>query len=154
MVQSLESAGTDDPRLVPALTQRAESDWILTDDDCAQYAKKLSDTQYHLIQMTSLSPEKDHKAVCSDVITLTDYLDDTGAADAELKSILAAYDYDGVQDVESQYGEMAAQVMCECIFESLCTGLGADIRFVGTRDECKKYITEVISRGAQASSST
>jgi hypothetical protein len=43
-----------------------------------------------------------------------------------------------VQDVENQYREMAVQVMCKCVFESLRTGLETDIRFVGTQDECEK----------------
>lgn len=118
--------------------------WTLCDDDTLQYAQEQARAQYRLIQMFPYNAEKDSYMVYTDVISLTDYLDQDGSADKELASILRSYEYADVQYVRNEYGDMADQVMCECIFESLILELTGTILFRGTAAECAVFINDYI----------
>ena len=130
-------------------TGAGNTPWVLCDDDTRQHALMLSETEFRLVQMDLRDPEKRTYMVCSDVITLDGWLDKDGEAGGGLAAILKSYGYAGTRQVRAEYGDMANQVMCECIFESLIPELGAQPLYTGTEQECERYIAEYISRARQ-----
>lgn len=121
-------------------------DWLHTDDAPNQYVKRLSDTRYHLVQITPSVPNTDKCDVYSDIITITDYLKQDGSADEQLASVLATYGYNDVEHVKAEYGSAANQILCECLFESQWPGQGAKVSFTGARAECEGYVMDYIKR--------
>jgi hypothetical protein len=115
--------------------------WILTDDGSQQYVWKIGEDKFCLIDTELSSFRSDDDAtydVFTDTVCIQDYPLD------EIKTILRTYSYDGIEDVEAQYGEMANQIIAECIFEHYGT-FGIEPLFTGPLDECKKYIEEYVS---------
>lgn len=113
--------------------------WILTDDDCAQYLRRTSNVNYEGWMLTEVSDDgtcEVHHAF----ISLADYELFSEEFDAEY---LNPYDYANIEDLYSQYWDEWDQIVVECImetelFETPCS-------FVGTFDECNRYIVRVIS---------
>jgi len=106
-------------------------EWILTDDDSFQHVKCISDDTYHLIEMGLINPETDEYEVYTDVICITDYLN-------ELDEILSEFGYgDGACENESN------QIIAECIFEH--NGIfQASQLIAGSEGECEKFILDFI----------
>lgn len=120
--------------------------WILTDDDTLQHVKKFNDTDFRLVEMGMRNPDDGSCKVYADYISITDYLDDAGNADADLLSILQSFGYESAAHVRDIYGDSANQIMCECIFESVSSREGTSL-FVGAEPECIGFITDYICEG-------
>ena len=116
--------------------------WILTDDSSQQYVKKIDDNKFCLID-TELSSFRSDDDATYDVFTDTTCIKDYPLDETEM--ILRTYTYEGIEDVKAQYGEMANQVIAECIFEHYGT-FAVEPLFTGSFEDCKKYIEEYISR--------
>ena len=113
--------------------------WILTDDDCAQYLRRTGNVNYEGWMLAEVADD-DTCEVHHAFISLADY--DLSSEDFEAE-YLNPYDYTNLEDVYSQYGDECEQIVVECImetelFETPCS-------FVGTFDECERYIVRVIS---------
>lgn len=113
--------------------------WILTDDDCAQYLRRTGNVNYEGWMLAEVADD-DTCEVHHAFINLEDYEIDSEDFEAEY---LNPYDYTNLEDVYSQYGDELEQIVVECImetelFETPCS-------FVGTFDECNRYIVRVIS---------
>ena len=118
-----------------------DGDWALTDDDSCQYVKKLDENTLSLIEMCIISINPDRYEVYADTINVQEHLE---GAEQRLKEIIHGYGYLDYPDVVEKYGEEAAQVVAECIFEhygSFCTGS----LYIGSEDECADYIRKYVS---------
>lgn len=111
------------------------AEWILTDDDCSQYVKQLDDTVFKLIQISSIGYD-DEKAVYKETIDLEDFDED------DIRQILYGFSYDGIEDVQNQYGDASNQIIAECLFEDRIYWLPHC--FQGTYQECEDYIKQYI----------
>lgn len=118
------------------------NNWILTDDDSCQYVKQLSESEFHLIELSLINPKTDEYEVYYDEIDVDDYLDDERE---KLISILGGFGYNSIEDVISHYGENANQIMAECIFEHFGSFFGNRV-FIGKYDECEKFIKEYLEQ--------
>ena len=110
-------------------------EWILTDDDCSQYVKKLDYTIFKLIQISSIGYD-DKKAVYKETIDLEDFDED------DIRQMLYGFSYDGIEDVQNQYGDASNQIIAECLFEDRIYWL--PYCFQGTYQECEDYIKQYI----------
>lgn len=113
--------------------------WILTDDDCAQYLRRTGNVNYEGWMLAEVADD-DTCEVHHAFINLEDYEIDSEDFEAEY---LNPYGYANLEDVCSQYEDEWEQIVVECImetelFETPCS-------FVGTFDECNRYIVRVIS---------
>lgn len=88
--------------------------WELTDDSNFQYVKRRNDMTYSLIEITQYGCDDGLYEVYHDTIDFTDYF--TTMQD-ELKEILNEFGYVSVDDVICMCGDLAVQIICECIFE-------------------------------------
>lgn len=110
-------------------------EWILTDDDCSQYLKKLDNAIFKLIQISSIGYD-DKKAVYKETIDLEDFDEDT------ILESLNRFGYSSVEDVVNQYGDASNQIIAECLFEDRIYWLPHC--FQGTYQECEDYIKQYI----------
>lgn len=101
----------EDAPCIPVVDEPTPShDWVLTDNDCAQYVRFVEDGVYDLIQVIAL-PEDFQ--IARGRIYLSDY------GEIERRSILAAYSYGEFEDLVDQFGEVkAGQLFAECAFET------------------------------------
>lgn len=90
------------------LAKRGPSVWMKTDD--MQWRKKISDKQYHLVEVRALP---DGYIYVTGIIDLTDY------TDKEILSYISGYGYASVEAMKKTYEENVDGVIAECIFE--CT---------------------------------
>lgn len=116
-------------------------EWILTDDDCAQYVRSIGNANYEGWMLTEVADDGTCEAHHV-FINLEDYELDSEEFEAEY---LNPYDYASLEDVCSQYEEAWEQIVVECImeteiFETPCS-------FVGSVEECERYIVSKISSG-------
>lgn len=111
------------------------NEWILTDDDCIQYVKKLDNTVFKLIQVADLGCN-DESAVYKETIDLEDFDNDT------IQQSLQGFGYDGIDGVANQYGDASNQIIAECLFEDRIYWLPHC--FQGTYQECEDYIKQYI----------
>lgn len=110
--------------------------WICTDDDSAQYVKKLSESKFALIEMGLVDPERDVYAVYTAEIDLDDIIENSHV---ELLTALNSYSYSNEIDVRKEYGDSANQIMAECFFEFLGPN-GANILLEDDEDKCRSFI--------------
>lgn len=111
------------------------SEWILTDDDCCQYVKKLDDTVFKLIQISSFGYDG-KSTVYAETIDLDDYDED------DILKTIQGYGYDSVDNVIAHYDDYANQVIAEYLFESRVCCLPH--RYCGTQAECEDFVKEYI----------
>ena len=84
--------------------------FVCTDSDCAQYAERISDTQYSYIEYRECFGEY---IVCHAVIDLTDYSLD------EIVEYCSTY-YNSLEQIVADYGfRKSLRIIAECIFEQL-----------------------------------
>jgi hypothetical protein len=96
----------------------ANCPWVMTDKDSCQHVRKNSDTEFTFIEMAQIEPPgaiHPNFEVYADTIDIRDYLEDDDGI--TLNGILASYGYESVDAIKAEYGNMANQIMCECIFE-------------------------------------
>lgn len=87
--------------------------WILTDPDCYQYCKKLSDNRYWYIELREVGDfSSPFYWVYATQIDLEFYTDD------EITDYITGY-YDDIEQIRKIYGNEANQIISECIFECL-----------------------------------
>lgn len=105
--------------------------WKLTDDDCAQYVRRVGPRTYELVQYESYFYDTPRIEVYADTICLEDYKED------EIAEILHSYDYDGVEDVWRRYGshDAANQIIAECVFEHYLCMANEPLVTVATEEE-------------------
>ena len=118
------------------------SEWIMTDNDSMQHAKKLSDSKFELVEMGLANPVQKTYQVYTATIDVSKY---TGAKLLELLTILGSYSYTSVIDVKERYGEAANQIIAECIFEYYGTS-DAEILFEGSEDDCVGFIENFVAQ--------
>lgn len=87
------------------------TNWICTDDDCAQHCLKHSDTKYEFVQLCGIDEES--VWVQHTIIDLNDYQEEN-----EINEILHSYDYRSKQDLKRIYSKNWHQILAECIFET------------------------------------
>lgn len=86
-------------------------EWVLTDPDCNQYGKQLSDFSWSYIESRLLG--NGEYAVSQAVVDLQDYSLD------EWEEYISGY-YKSIEEVVSSYGfRKALQIIAESIFEQL-----------------------------------
>jgi len=136
--------------------------WILSDDDSYQHVIRVEGMPsgygdvFKLVEVADISSITGRSGSCvvvSGLVCLGDYLEDGFGDDEtmnELNSILATYGYCNVDDVKTQYGDQATQIIAECVFET--GGLMKNaIIFAGTKAECVGFINKsLISTGPSA----
>lgn len=114
--------------------------WKCGDPDSFQYLRvsKENPNLWEAVEMrgpypgpNDLDPGK--FGVVHTVIDLDDYSDD------EIIDYIKGYGYDTVEYIEEQYGEMATQVIVECIFECL----EDDFELTGSEKDCERYIKNI-----------
>lgn len=130
--------------------------WVLTDDDCLQYLKKINQAEYRCIQLAPYPISEGNEdtilyQVCQADI---DVIYNMKTDPAKVVNILASYGYCDYPDdsrfitsddvlkvvnyVLEDYGEAGYQIIAECIFEDIPF---YDIRiFKGTEEECISFI--------------
>ena len=93
--------------------------WFLTDDSCAQYCRKVSDTEYEFVQLQwmDMFPHED-----SDYC-VTNSMIDVGSMDLDDVEIAICGFYDSVQAMVESYGKDMSvadycQIIAECAFEN------------------------------------
>lgn len=83
--------------------------WILTDDNCRQYLKKISSKTYCCVEIRDKGQSY---LVCTSVIDLTCY------ADEDLLGIIKTFGYESFDEVRHIYGDdVFEQIIAECVFE-------------------------------------
>lgn len=112
------------------------AEWILTDDDCSQYVKKLDNTVFKLIQIADFGCSDELYAVYKETIDLEDFHED------DIRQSLHSFGYDSVEDVQNQYGDAFNQIIAECLFEDRICWL--PYKFQGAYQECEDYIKQYI----------
>jgi len=87
--------------------------WILTDDDCKQYVRRISPRTFELIEYAMVNPEVPLYEIYVDTICLDDY------EAFEIDEVLRGFGYTDIGDVQEKYATRneANQVIAECIFE-------------------------------------
>ena len=80
--------------------------WILTDDDCFQICRRYDEDHYELYQITG--QEEIGFYVTHAII---DY------NECHIKSICDCYGYEGIEQLQSMYGDAWKQIIAECQFE-------------------------------------
>ena len=93
--------------------------WFLTDDSCAQYCRKITDTEYEFVQLQWMDvlPHKD-----SDYF-VTNSTVNVGSMDLdEIETAICSF-YDSVQAMVESYGKDMSvtdycQIIAECAFEN------------------------------------
>lgn len=95
------------------MRKNEKSEWICTDDDCAQYCLKHSETVFELIQYTKT--EKEQWLISYAMIDLNDYIKEK----ENIQSILRSYGYRSMDHLREIYGKDTNQILAECIFETI-----------------------------------
>jgi hypothetical protein len=118
----------------------------LIDDESFQHVKKIKDTEdtrdtFSLMELSLINPETEEYEVYEDTICVDEYLQ---TKRDELERIVTT-GYKNIDDVINKYGNAAAQVMAELIFEYY-GGFHANHIFAGSEDECRDFIKEYIIR--------
>lgn len=117
-------------------------EWVMTDDDCAQYARLVEPGVYELIQVVELPDDFQiaHGRVC-----LNDY------SEEEKHTILATYDYPSFETmVETMGEETASQLFTECAFEyEFQKYLAWDEPDFATFEAAAARVKQIISKGKQ-----
>ena len=93
--------------------------WFLTDDSCAQYCRKVSDTEYEFVQLqwVDMLPHED-----SDYC-VTNSTVDVGSMDiVDVENAIYGF-YDSIQALVASYGKDMSiadycQIIAECAFEN------------------------------------
>lgn len=93
--------------------------WFLTDDSCAQYCRKITDTEYEFVQLQwmDMLPHKD-----SDYCVINSTVN-VGSMDLdEIETAICGF-YDSVQAMVESYGKDMSvadycQIIAECAFEN------------------------------------
>jgi len=121
-------------------------EWVSTDDSCFQYVKKISETEYSLIELACYGRDEVQKyEVYEDTIDLQDYFN--GKTD-ELLMVLSGFGYESLEVVRMHYGDEANQVMAECLFEYYGSHEANQI-FIGVECEAIVAIMDFISEKGQ-----
>lgn len=93
--------------------------WFLTDDSCAQYCRKITDTEYEFVQlqwMDMLPREDSDYCVTNSTVNV-------GSMDLdEIETAICSF-YDSVQAMVESYGKDMSvadycQIIAECAFEN------------------------------------
>lgn len=122
---------------------KENNDWFCTDNDCMQYCKKHSDTEFEFIQavwLDTCDDDSDNYAVCTGYIDLDLYSED------DKEGAIASYDYT-MESVVEIYEDAANQIIAECLFEDDCLTDAHSIAGVVSREDAEdiiqKYIDEI-----------
>ena len=95
--------------------------WFLTDDSCAQYCRKITDTEYEFVQlqwMDMLPHEDSDYCVTNSTI-------DVGSMDiVDVENAIYGF-YDSISALVASYGKDMSvadycQIIAECAFENEC----------------------------------
>lgn len=95
--------------------------WFLTDDSCAQYCRKIADTEYEFVQlqwMDMLPHEDSDYCVTNSTI-------DVGSMDiVDVENAIYGF-YDSISALVASYGKDMSvadycQIIAECAFENEC----------------------------------
>lgn len=90
--------------------------WILTDDDCYQWTKKLNEDCYQFLMILSTFDNKYN--IIMETVSLNEFLTDDEDDMKNIQEIIQAYDYDSLDDLKEIYGDSWKQILAECIFEN------------------------------------
>lgn len=117
--------------------QKLSRQWTSTDDDCAQWCRRLSDDLYELVQVVELP--NDTFAVAHSFVSLSDYTLE------EKEKILTAYDYSSWEDLLLKTGSAkeADQIFAECAFEDEALENLSKVTFA-TFKEAENEVSEII----------
>lgn len=130
---------------------RKNNGWYCTDNDCMQYCRKISETEYEFIQAVWLDTcgddprsenaknESDNYAICTGYIDLDLYSEE----DKEGSIGSYCYTMDSVKEI---YGDAANQIIAECLFEDDCLVDGHSIAGVVSWDDAEKIIQKYIDK--------
>lgn len=128
---------------------RENNNWTLTDNDCLQYCKKHSDTEFSFIQAVWLDTcgddpksenakdESDNYAICTGYIDIDLYSTD------DIEAAISSYDYT-MESVKEIYGEDANQIIAECLFETDCLYDGNSIAGIVSWSDAAQIIYKYI----------
>lgn len=112
----------------------------LTDDDSKQYIKKINSDTFKCIELRPVGDyDQDTHCAYFSTIHLEYYTQE------EQEYYFEPYGYKTAQDVIDNYGEDAAQVIAECIFESLPLCEYDYYQEFENRELAEEFIEKVIS---------
>ncbi len=119
------------------------NEWFCTDPDCFQYCKQVGKREFQFIKMVWLDmcrgdkgyPDKNY-TVKSAYVDLDDY------SKKDIECHICGY-YSNLDDLYLEYGEDSDQIIAECIFEEMCSGLAITYGMM-TEDEAKMFIKNYI----------
>ncbi len=117
--------------------------WFLTDDSCAQYCRKVSDTEYEFVQLQwmDMLPHED-----SDYCVTHSEID-VGSMDiVDVENAIYGF-YDSIQALVASYGKDMSvadycQIIAECAFENECGD--NSISDVMPEDQALKFLINYI----------
>ena len=110
--------------------------WIMTDDGSMQHVRHLFGRVYEMVDSFDCI---DHFCVCHRVIDLNDY-----EMNGEFCTVyLEPYGYSDENSVINLYGDMADQIIFECICETEIWEKECTI-YSGTQDECIALIQSIV----------
>lgn len=118
--------------------------WFITDDDCMQYCKQLSETEFQFIQIVWLDtcsgdkgyPDKEY-TVMSAYVDLDLYDENSFACAA------SSYGYETIENMKKEYGDSFNQIMAECLFEDMTDGSCSTYGMM-TKNEAKIFVNKYI----------
>ena len=118
-----------------------KAQWILTDDDCYQWTKKLNEDCYQFLMIIGSFNCKYN--VIMETVPLNEFLTDDEDDKENIQEILRFFDYESLEELEEIYGDSWKQILAECIFEN--NSFSADIlKSDLTWDEAVKFINGYI----------
>lgn len=120
--------------------------WVLTDDGCMQYCRKIGPEIYELIEMGECPEASKHSHYYHRAtVNVAERLND----EEDVLAIIDDYGYDSIDDVKKLYGDDYGQILAECIFESEgpINGGGHDCKFFNSEAACIKAIKKVAGEG-------
>jgi len=115
--------------------------WKMTDDDCSQWAKRVGDDSFQLYQV--VGPTEDTYRVVYDTICVSDSSED------EIEEILRTFEYGDEEhaareQVDDYYGDMALQIIAECIFEETCYCKAKTMYSCESFEKAKRFIEDAV----------
>lgn len=124
--------------------------WFCTDNDCMQYCKEVSKTEFQFIQAVWLDScgndifaknakdKSDNYAVCTGYIDLDLY------SEEDIAGSISSYGYT-IESVKEIYRDCTNQIIAECLFEDDCLYDSNSIAGVVSWSDAEKIIQKYIN---------
>lgn len=115
------------------ISSLSDYNWFCTDDDTNQYCAELDPFTYAFVQSCGNDVHMDN-------IDIRDCFSSANKT-KETELLLRMYGYDNMKELEETYSAAWAQVLAECVFETI--SLYKEPIFTGTEEECESIIAKI-----------